>query len=251
MNSTEKIYASLIVMSLIAVNIFMPLFLKAQKPGRSGKSLFLKMCCATMYLLAGFSAFMYSGNRSFYAFHIILGLCLSWLGDVFLHIPGDRKWPFGLGFLFFLSAHIVYIITYFKADEAVAGKVTFTFIDVLIIMILTVFGAVTSALHFHINLKKPIFIPILIYTLALTTMLDRALMMCVRIFSASRFSSMRPGAVLALIGAAFFTVSDFYMIPLCFSGGKYKTHPRKIINVYTYYLGQIMIGLSMIFISLG
>ena len=105
------IYIILYAVLFIAVNVLNVFFVNAQRNGPTYKSLALKMAAATGYMLTGVIAMRLGNNNSRFAWLIMLGLFLCWIGDLFLHLWQHKVLP-AIGFLGFLSAHFVFIAAF-------------------------------------------------------------------------------------------------------------------------------------------
>ena len=228
--------------------VFMWPFLFAQRPGKSKKSLSLKMTAATAYLLAGILLFLNAkkdgGVSRFHSF-MLLGLIASWLGDLFLHIPGKHtKKFFALGMAFFFSAHIIYTIAYSFGQLDLTENKQFLpiwgYCVVVGIIIAAIILLIIKKFHFG-----PVFIPFMIYGFILNTMMTKAVVFSLSALSSGVTSSF--GAVLLSVGAVMFFLSDYSLAGII--AFKNKNFGVKIFNIVTYFVAQILLAYSIIAIG--
>jgi len=122
-----------------------------------------------------------------YQLAVAIGLALSFVGDIFLMLPGDRFVP-GLGS--FLLAHLAYLVA-FTADVPLAAKP-------VLFAPFAVFGLAILALLWR-GLGR-LQVPVALYVLVIISMAGQA---------AGRAWLLRnPAATLAASGAALFVASD-------------------------------------------
>lgn len=152
---------------------------------------------------------------------IIIGLLFSLLGDVLLAWPGDL-FVFGLGA--FLLAHLAYLKAYLSDCRRPA---------LLALLVAVVIGGALLGILISHGLG-PLLIPVIIYALAISAMLWRAL---------ARFGSAVPkrSALLAGVGALTFAFSDS-LIGISRFVVAFEAAPYLII--ISYWLGQWGIAAS-------
>ena len=161
---------------------------------------------------------------------IILALIFSWIGDLFLMIPGV-KW-FTIGGISFMISHLFFIIGYYP-------DIVFSKINVFVIIILAIFFFVTVSIIFK-NLKKhlprKLFYPMYLY------LLINGSMNCFAIF---RFLSVvNQNTIITCIGAILFFISDSSLFFVRFAkDSKLKTH---FLVMLTYSIGEFLIVLGLI-----
>ena len=245
---TQTMYITLTVAAIVIEAVFTPLFLHFQRPGINIKSFTCKMICATMFLAVGVLAYIYSGNNSEFAKFMLIGLGSSWFGDLFLHLKQGCKVTFGIGFVFFAAAHVLYLISYSKATELYfPGRKFLSIPEILIAVAIIVFFYFLLKGKDMINFASPIVAIFAVYGLILTTMFIKAVVL------GSQYISMgNPvfgGLSLAFGGTLFFT-SDMTLVILM-SGEKWKkNHRLKDYNIGSYFLGQTLLALSVLFVGL-
>jgi uncharacterized membrane protein YhhN len=152
---------------------------------------------------------------------IVLGLIFSLAGDVFLMLPSDRFLP---GLASFLIAHLLYI-------AAFSQEAGFQFS----VMALAPFALASAAL---LRLLWPhlagMQVPVLIYVVVIATMGWQA--------AAQWLSVGETWALLALVGAILFTISDAALALNRFRT-PFAAAPATILT--SYYLAQWLIALSV------
>lgn len=226
--------------------LFVPWFLKAMWPNPTKKSLLLKMICASLFVAVGVLSMYISDNFSKFAILMLIGLIFGWMGDFFLHV-NTTSTCFAIGFSFFLIGHIIYIADYVKTLSAMfPGYNHFNLIEVGLIAGLLV-AALVGAIKLKLNMSAFVKISIGTYFLILAIMFVKA--------SALGFNYMLTGVpygwlgFLALcLGSLDFLVSDV-LIGIIIFGGKKKNYPLKIVNIVTYFVAQVLLASSILFIK--
>lgn len=230
------IYVAAVIITLVCT----PFFLRAQRPGKSPKSLTLKMICATGYLTVGITSVFIADNHSRFAYLMLIGFVLAWLGDLFLHLWGNRVLPC-IGFVGFLAAHFLYVSAYtsyiehWMPDSKFLN--TYEIIIIAVVFASFVIYTIVSKMQLGVLLR----IPVYIYGLVISTMLAKA---CSLGLCAIRCEL--PGAfltaVLSMGGAALFIASDFTISILMFDKKQKTNYPLKVFNIVTYFVGQLMLA---------
>ena len=161
---------------------------------------------------------------------IILALIFSWIGDVLL-IPKGVKW-FTAGGISFMISHAFFIVGYCR-------DIVFSKIPVFLIVLLSVFFAVTVSFIFSKlkpHLPKALFYPMFLYLLINGTMNCFAIFRCVSVPSVA--------TVITAVGAALFFVSDSSLFFVRFDkDSKLKTH---FLVMLTYSIGEFLIVLGLL-----
>ena len=239
------IYLILIGAAIVIEAVFTPFFLHYQRPGIGTKSRICKMICATMYVVVAVLGMIYSGNTSRFAVLVLVGLCLSWVGDLLLHIEGNVY--FLIGGFFFAGAHVVFFVNWLLTKRALFPDVAL--IEIWEIIALLVIFAVECVITFKIrNVKAP--------KKMLPLLLVYAVFLIGSFISAAALGRLlwlgggKAGAVLLTLGTFFFMLSDFAMVPLTF-GTEEQQHDKlfKNHNIGTYFAAQTLIALALIFIK--
>ena len=245
---TQTLYISLTVAAIVIEAVFTPLFLHYQRPGICLKSFICKMICASMFLAVGILTYFYTGNDSEFAKFMLIGLSSSWLGDLFLHLKQGCKVTFGIGFIFFAAAHVLYLIAYSKATALYLPESKFFTIPEIIFALATVI-----ILYFlfkgkgQINFLSPLMSVFIVYGLILVSMFVKAVSFGAQFIIDG--NSVFGGLCLAIGGTLFFT-SDLTLVLLMFNEKWKKSHRLKDYNIGSYFLGQTLLALSVLFIGL-
>lgn len=244
------IFITLVSLAVVIELIFVPKFLVAQRPGICVKSFCYKMICATMFVAIGFLCYRYSGNTSEFAKHMLIGLCLGWVGDVFLHIKPAKEVFFGIGFCFFFSSHILYLVAFSKAtNQYFPDNKPATIASAILV------AAVIFCSYLYIKFKKKIKLKNLLigalclgYGLVLVPMMVNAFMFSVQYIAAGYPNAIFGGICLTLGGIAFY-LSDFSIAFLMFNKADNGNIRLKNFNIGTYFFAQSMLALSILFIG--
>lgn len=228
--------------------IFLALFCKERVKAFSPKAVVLKSLASAAFMGIAISALFASvaGTNNTLGFFVIFGLLFGLFGDIWLDLkwvyPNDNKiWTFS-GFYVFAVQHVLIVIGLFLNFIIERGP---KFILVSIIMI--VVGVAAGALNV-LFLEKPmklnygeykkvsgfyggilISMPLLLGALAIMTKFH---------YAAIDFM---------FFGEVFFLISDLILSGTYFGEG--KDRPIDVItNHATYYIGQFLIALSLLFI---
>ena len=156
-----------------------------------------------------------------YKYAIVAGLVFSLVGDIFLMLPDDRFIP---GLMSFLVAHLCYIAAF---SAGIGFRVSSGWTILFLVYGLIVFGILSS----HLGKMKG---PALAYMLAILIMAWQAL---------ERWLETRQrGALLALLGACLFVISD---TALAFNRFRGRYNNAQVLILSTYYAAQWLIALSI------
>lgn len=162
--------------------------------------------------------------------NIILALVFSWIGDLFLMIPGV-KW-FTVGGISFMISHFFFILGYLP-------DVTLSLVNPIIIVILAIFFFVIVSIIFKKlkeHLPKPLFYPMYLY------LLINGAMNCFAVFR--MLTNATSATITTCIGAFLFFLSDSTLFFVRFKkDSKIKTH---FIVMLTYSIGEFLIVLGLI-----
>lgn len=245
---TQTMYITLTVAAIVIEAVFTPLFLHYQRPGICLKSFICKMICATMFLSVGLLAFFYTGNDSEFAKFLIIGLASSWVGDMFLHMKQGCKVTFGIGLVFFAAAHVLYLISYYKATKLYFPERSFIkFIDIVLIIITILVFYYLFKGKGQINFLHSIMLVFAVYGIILVTMFVKAVVFGIEYIAAG--NPVFGGLSIALGGTLFFS-SDLTLVLLMFNEKWKKSHRLKDYNIGSYFLGQTLLALSVLFVGL-
>ena len=245
-----------IVAFWVAECIAFPLFIKAQWPKKCVKSFCLKMIAASIFVGYGIFAYFTAkeawGIKFFEVFarNMVIGLCLGWLGDLLLHLTALFKNPgkaltggaFVSGLIAFLVGHIFYVLAYLEGLKQLHwGKSTIITIVVEVVILLIAFVVAKFVVKLKLGIAA---IPVALYAATISTMLVCAVTLAIY---AAKYSVLL--SIVLAIGAILFVISDGTLVFCLFGSEKAKnSYPLKIVNLTTYFIGQMMLA-SSIFLS--
>ena len=217
-----------------------PFFVKAQMNGPCAKSMTLKMTGATGYVAIGLLGVYLSGEGFSVFDKVLLGaLIASWIGDLFLH--SEKMWSIVIGFFGFLSAHFFFIASY-SAELSVLNPEKGFFVPwqiaaVIAVVVLFIVFSEKKGFSFSGIIK----VGIVFYGAIITTMMCKAIQL--------GYTSVSNGAengvivaVVAIIGALLFCMSDFSISILMFVDGAKKNIPLKMFNMLTYFAAELLLA---------
>ncbi len=244
----KTLFIVLTIGAIVIETIFTPFFLHYQRPGICLKSFICKMICASMFLTVGVLAYFYTGNSSEFAKFLLIGLASSWFGDMFLHMKQGSKVTFGIGLVFFAAAHVFYLISYYKATKLYFPERNFiNIIDIILIIVTILVFYYLFKGKGQINFLHSIMIVFAIYGIILVTMFVKAITFGIEFIIAG--NAVFGGLSLALGGTLFFS-SDLTLVLLMFNEKWKKSHRLKDYNIASYFLGQTLLALSVLFIGI-
>jgi uncharacterized membrane protein YhhN len=158
-----------------------------------------------------------------YKYAIVIGLVFCLAGDVFLMLPSDQ---FLLGLGSFLVAQVCYIVAFYTGISFPRS--------ILLILPFALYGLVVLWVLW--SFLGRLWIPVLGYALVILIMAWQA---------AERLASLSErSALLALVGAVFFVVSDTVLGVNRF---RRRFKSAQAVTLPTYYLAQWCIALSVVF----
>lgn len=235
------IFMVVYALAIVAECYFVPTFLKASWPKKCMKSLKYKMVCSALFMLAALCCMLYSNNYSLYTLFMLLGLTFGLIGDLLLHYPTHKKAVAASGGTSFCIGHIFYIIAFsFALKNYFPEAKVLDYRAIIFILALVVIAVIVA---FAKKIKLGVFaVPVLVYAFAIITMLITAFQLTIRLQGALSV------VITVLLGAILFVLSDSTIVFLMF-GGHAKNRPLKIFNIVTYFLGQILLGTSILFIQ--
>jgi uncharacterized membrane protein YhhN len=182
----------------------------------------------------GVSSLLFEYKYTRLILFIILGLVSGLIGDLFLEVQYfyDEKKIFTInnGMIIFLIGHLLYI----------AGIINFTkfnFIALVIGLVMTVVVYIGGKL---MDLKMgKLEVMTYIYTFVIFTMVGFSVLQAIDL-SFNLFS------LSFMVGAILFGLSDLLLAPIYFKDE--KSNLFAVSNLATYYLGQLLIALSIFFL---
>lgn len=185
-------------------------------------------CFVLFGILSGFL-----GSDSLFVNRIIIGLVLGGIADVLLNLrfvfEKNEKKIFLVGILFFLSGHILYLAALIPRCDAL-------WLCLVIGIVLT--GLVLAWMFSKITVGRAFKIFGILYIGAIMLMNSVAFGVLIA------FPSIH--SVLFVIGALLFLVSDVVLILNTF--GPVQQQKLRVTNLSLYYIGQLLIGLSLQFL---
>lgn len=235
--------------------IFVPLYDRAYWPQPTKKSLAFKMIAATMFVLIGVFGMLIAQNRSDYAFIMLNGLILGWIGDFLLHIPHKEEKPnmilFYAGAVAFLIGHLFYAFVFVKTTAVIED-------DFKLITLPEVIAFFIIAIVFSLMLE-PVFkfkydnafmkIALHLYGIFLIIMLIKSCKFGIAYFQSGAnggFAAM----LLLLAGGVLFFISDLTLGLRLLGSGK-GSKKIKQLSLYTYFFAQLSLATSILFINIG
>lgn len=160
----------------------------------------------------------------------IIALIFSWIGDLWLMIPGVKY--FAIGGVSFMISHIFFVASYIY-------DICFKNVNTIAIVLLAIFFAITVSIIFS-RLKKhlpaKLFYPMYLYLLINGTM------NCFAIFR--MLSNTTTSTIITCIGAILFFISDSALFFVRFKKDcKLKTH---FLVMLTYSIGELLIIIGLL-----
>ena len=170
-------------------------------------------------------AVLQTSAASTYGHGILMGLALSWAGDVCLMFSSDKLFLGGL--LAFLGAHICYAVVFFISGDwgivpALSG-----------LLLLTVGAGIYRWLSPNLGRMRG---PVIAYMIVITTMLEAAMMLAVS------SKTIPAGKWLVLGGATLFYFSDIWVARDKFVSEGFV---NSAVGLPLYYTGQFCLAMSI------
>ncbi len=237
----------LFVLSIVLEFVFVPMFLKYYWPERCKQSWFFKMVCATLFVLCGVSAMKISGNNTPYATLMIWGLVFGWIGDFLLHALSNKTIYFVTGTIAFLTGHIFYIVALQKAIKTTyPGSAVFEWYEILATVVVVGIVALIAYKNNIFKEKGIIAVGAMAYGVILMTMLAKAARYCIGEWAYGTNDYIPLLFAIVLTGAILFAVSDLLLGYIIGFGCKKRI--VRIINIVTYFVAQILLASSILFV---
>lgn len=193
-----------------------------------------KAFTGVLFVITAIFSYYSVGNSSIYATMIIIGGLFGVMGDVFLALkaiaPEHFKRLVAVGASYFGLGHIAYFIAIMLSTKFTP----WTFVIAIGFALFAYFGLSSKKFN-KIGSFKWVCIG---YYYILSATLIQA------IFGVINASATY--AVIFAIGTAFFFISDTLISFMYF--GNMKSHKSSIINLSTYYIAQLLIAISILFI---
>ncbi|MCP4108002.1 MAG: lysoplasmalogenase [Desulfobacteraceae bacterium] len=218
--------ANMNIVTAVSAIILLFWLLRSEYTGNTVRRLQTKTALSLFFVLAALGQ---SHPIPMYYQLILTGLLFCMAGDVFLALPHEKTFLFGL--ISFLFGHIFYIAGFFSLAKASYMAISGYFI------IACVSGGVYLWLKPHLGSMK---LSVLLYTCVISIMLSGAL----TIFFNPALN--RQGRIMVFIGALLFYISDLFVAKDHFLEEKF-TNPLFCLPLY--YTGQFLIAFSVGFLN--
>ena len=248
------LFKILLALCYVLFLVFVPLYDKAYWPEPTKKSLTCKMIAATAFVGVGFCAMEITGNESYYANMMLIGLLLGWFGDFFMHIPHPPNNPrmsvVYIGASGFLIGHIFYVVAFVKSAMALSADYKFFSLPEIIIAVI-IFVAFSLTLEPVFKFKyanKFMKITLHIYSVFLIIMLIKAVSFGIAYFVSGKENGLYAMLIL-LVGGVLFFISDF-TLGLRLIGGAKGNKTIKTLSLYTYFFAQLFLATSILFVDI-
>lgn len=235
----------LICASCVIGAVFLVSFLVNFNKKRTVFGVFNKTAVSVFFILTAFLATvdrLEIGNDSITKFGllVIVGLVFGMLGDIFLDqkwvYPKDDKKYLYAGFGVFGVGHVFYITALALTAQLKFTQVLLGCCVGLVVAVANVFIEKFSDQDF--GEFRPV---VTVYSLLVGSTPGVALIAAIA-------TKGEPAFIVFTVGAVFFLVSDIVLSPMYFSKGK-NTPLNFVINHLTYYIGQYMFALSIMFLK--
>lgn len=206
----------------LAVTVF--LLVRAEILKKKQQFYIFKPISTLLVIAIALLSFLEPTRNPTYSVGVLLGLLLSFGGDVALMFQENRK-AFMVGLVLFLLAHVAYTVVF-----ALLGR--FSAWDALSTIVLLVAGASFYRL-IQPNLGT-MRVPVMVYILAISVMVSRAVSALV----SPAFTGAQ--ATLIIVGAMLFYASDIILATARF----WRPWKYNRISLVFYYGGQLLIALT-------
>lgn len=209
--------------------LLMGLFINVEHKEKYGLAVVLKGLASLCFVAFGYFGFAKCQDLAF-AKRVLIGLCLGLIADVLLNLrfvfKKNGKIVFLVGILVFLAGHIMYLAALIPSSENL----------VICIAISVVLTAITMVMIFKVITAQTAFkIFGVFYIGAIMTMTAVAIGLL--------YTNVCPRTIIFVVGALSFLASDIILILNTF--GKETKFSLRIANLSLYYIGQLLIALSL------
>lgn len=181
-----------------------------------------KPISTTLLILTALLSYGEITTNATYTLGILIGLTLSFGGDIALMFQSNRK-AFTLGLVLFLTAHLAYAVTFTRLANTSHWQIT--------LLLLALSASFYRLLYTGLGSMK---IPVLGYICIISMMVNQAL----ATFSSNIFSTSQ--AWLISTGALLFYISDMFLA----LNRYWKPFKYQRISLAFYYGGQFLIALT-------
>ena len=221
-------YLSIALLSLVLASCFMYVEYKKQY----GKAVLLKALASLSFILFGILSSAQCSDPVF-ARRIIIGLILGGIADILLNLrfvfPNRGKKIFLVGILVFLSGHVLYLAALIPTSTSLILWLGIGVVLTILVLI-WIFSKITVAMAFKI----------------FGILYIGAIMLMNSVAAGILFSAPSSHSVVFFIGALLFLISDIVLILNTF--GPKQQQKLRVTNLSLYYIGQLLIGLSLQFL---
>lgn len=220
------------IMLIILCLLIMSAFIYFEKKEKYVIAVVLKGLASLMFVLLGFECSKATGNNEFNRF-VRFGLILGLIADILLNLrfvfKEKGKLVFLVGILVFLSGHIVYLCALIPTVTNVIYPIL-SGVSLTAIMLIEIFKFIEAQKAFKIFGVFYIGAIVIMNMFAIANLLEDP--------GNTRY-------IIFLVGAVLFLISDVVLIINTF--GKTSKFSLRITNLSLYYIGQILIALSMFY----
>lgn len=237
----------LFALTILLEFITVPIFLRYYWPTKCKQSMLFKMISATLFVLCGVFAMKISANNTPYATLMLWGLVFGWFGDLFLHWLKNVIPIFVLGVVAFLTGHIFYVIALQKAiEKTYPGSATFEWYEVLFVAVSVILVTILAVIKGFYKDRAGMTAGFTVYGVLLLSMLAKTARYAIGEWAYGTNDNVVAVFITVLGGGIFFAVSDILLgYILMFKDEK---RSLRIINIVTYFIAQILLASSILFV---
>lgn len=237
----------LFALTILLEFITVPIFLRYYWPTKCKQSMLFKMISATLFVLCGVFAMKISGNNTPYATLMLWGLVFGWFGDLFLHWLKNVMPIFVLGVVAFLTGHIFYVIAFQKAiEKTYPGSATFEWYEVLFVAVSVILVTILTVIKGFYKDRAGMTAGSTVYGVLLLAMFAKTARYAIGEWAYGTNDNVVAVFITVLGGGIFFAVSDILLgYILMFKDEK---RSLRIINIVTYFIAQILLASSILFV---
>ena len=221
-------FVPFLLLPLLAASLF--LFIRADFGTIVWKKTVTKSIASLLFVAIALLSYIVAGTDARFFFLLLVAQVFAMAGDVLLVYGEQKKAMFAAGLLSFLLTHIVLIVNF-------STRAPFSLWDVLLWVAL-VGGCLLAHRPSGIKLGD-MKLPALVYLCAISLMVSKAASLLYRGVFDLR------GGLLAAVGAALFMASDVFLLLYDFRQPREKA--LRVANLITYYGGQALIALSVLY----
>lgn len=213
---------ALYLLPVLAVMVFFLIRAEFRKAQRQIYA--LKPLATLLVIAAALLSFREARMNLTYTVGVLVGLALSFGGDIALMFQANRK-AFMIGLVLFLLAHVAYAVTF----TLLVGLDAIVWIAALVLL-----SCGVSIYRLFRDGLETMKVPVIVYIVVISVMVNQA----VATFNSSVFNTMQ--AWMIVIGAALFYISDVILAANRF----WKPFQYNRISLAFYYAGQFLIALA-------